>query len=99
MANHPNRGKRTAASTPTPDEIRDWRRARELSAAAAGALVYTSGRAWQLWEAGERRMHPATWELARIKGDSDAAATIARIIRRVSELNAAELNAAGATCK
>lgn len=52
---------------PAPEDIRDWRRARNLSAAAAGALVYTTGRVWQQWEAGARRMHPAFWELARRK--------------------------------
>lgn len=30
-------------------------------------LVHTSRRSWQQWEAGERRMHPAFWELARLK--------------------------------
>jgi len=31
------------------------------------ARVYTHRRSWQQWERGERRMHPAIWELARIK--------------------------------
>lgn len=67
MANHPNRGKRTDASTPTPAEIRALRESGALSFAQAAALVYVSGRAWQQWESGERRMHPAFFELARIK--------------------------------
>ena len=52
---------------PAPEAIRDWRRDRGLSASEAAALVHSTGRAWQRWEAGERRMHPAMWELARIK--------------------------------
>lgn len=67
MTAHPNRGARSAASTPTPDQVREWRRAHELSAAAAAALVHTSARAWLQWESGERRMHPAFWELAQLK--------------------------------
>lgn len=31
------------------------------------AMVHTSRRSWQQWERGERRMHPAFWELALIK--------------------------------
>lgn len=32
----------------------------------AGEL-WTSRRAWQQWETGDRTMHPAFWELANIK--------------------------------
>ena len=35
--------------------------------AEAAATVYVSTRAWQLWEAGARKMPPAAWELACIK--------------------------------
>lgn len=38
-----------------------------LTQTAAGALVYSSLGAWQQWEAGLRRMHPALWELFNIK--------------------------------
>lgn len=31
------------------------------------AILHTSRRAWQQWERSERCMHPAFWELARIK--------------------------------
>ena len=33
----------------------------------AAALVHVSLRAWQLWEAGDRKMPPAAWELCAIK--------------------------------
>ena len=29
--------------------------------------VHTTRRVWQQWEAGDRNMHPAFWELFRIK--------------------------------
>lgn len=67
MANHPNRGPKGPSSNPDPAEIRAAREAAELSQAAAGALVHTTVRTWQQWEAGDRRMHPAFWELFRIK--------------------------------
>ena len=30
-------------------------------------MLYTSRRAWQQWEHGDRKMHPAFWELAKMK--------------------------------
>jgi hypothetical protein len=35
--------------------------------ASAAALVYMDARSWRYYEAGQRAMHPATWELYRIK--------------------------------
>ncbi len=68
MSSHPNRSReRGPGANPTPAEVRAAREAAGLSQTAAGALVYSSLRAWQAWELGERRMHPAIWELWRIK--------------------------------
>ena len=68
MTNHPNRsGAPRAGSNPSPTEVRSAREAAGLSQTAAGALVYASLRAWQTWESGDRRMHPAIWELWEIK--------------------------------
>jgi len=67
MAAHPNRGPKGPSSNPTPAEIRAARESAELSQTAAGALVHTTVRTWQQWEAGDRRMHPAFWELFRLK--------------------------------
>lgn len=67
MGNHPNRGERSAASNPTPAEIRTAREAAGLSQSQAGDLIYSGLRSWQHWEAGERRMHPALWELFLLK--------------------------------
>jgi len=62
-----NRGPKGPKSNPEPAEVRAAREAAGLSQTAAGALVHTSCRTWQQWEAGDRRMHPAFWELFRIK--------------------------------
>ncbi len=68
MGNHPNRGgERSAASNPTAAEIRASREAAGLSQTDAAALVYSGLRTWQHWESGDRRMHPAIWELFVIK--------------------------------
>lgn len=68
MSNHPNRSRGGSPSrNPTHEEIRTAREAVGLSQTAAGALVHTTCRTWQQWEAGDRRMHPAFWELFVIK--------------------------------
>lgn len=68
MSNHPNRSRGGSPSrNPTSEEIRGAREAAGLSQTAAGALVHTTCRTWQQWEAGDRRMHPAFWELFNIK--------------------------------
>lgn len=74
MPNHPNRSKanRSLAANPTPAEIRELRERLGLSQEAAAAVVYSNERTWQNWEAPtdspeNRRMHPAMWELFRIK--------------------------------
>lgn len=63
MPNHPNRGRRTAASNPLPHEIAAARARADMSPSAAGAVLYTSAAAWLRWETGAQRMHPALWEL------------------------------------
>ena len=62
-------------TSPLPAEVvklRESIQAREgLGITAAqdlcAGMLHTSRRAWQQWERGERTMHPAFWELARIK--------------------------------
>lgn len=75
VPNHPNRSKanRSLAANPTPSEIRELRERLGMTQTEAAALVYFSMRAWQEWEAGERRMLPAVWELFRIKTGQDTA--------------------------
>ncbi len=67
MPNHPNRGPKGPGTNPDPAEVRAAREAAGLSQTAAGVLLHTTCRTWQQWEAGDRRMHPAFWELFRIK--------------------------------
>lgn len=52
---------------PTPEQIREFRHVNGLTQTQAGRLVHRPLRNWQQWEAGDRRMCPALWELAQIK--------------------------------
>jgi len=65
MTNHPNRGNNPnrPGRTPRPHEVIAARAARGLTQAASAQIVHCSLNSWQKWEAGERRMHPAMWEL------------------------------------
>ena len=68
MPNHPNRSRDGLPSrNPAPSEIKAAREAAGLSATEAAALLHTSYRAWKQWEDGDRRMHPAFWELFLLK--------------------------------
>jgi len=68
MSNHPNRSRvKGPASNPAPDEIRGVRVELGFTQKQAASLVHTTLRNWQQWEAGDRRMHPAMWELFKIK--------------------------------
>ena len=69
MSNHPNRSKRAPAPhrSPVPAELVAARESVGLSQTAAAELILHTLRGWQEWEAGNRRMHPAFWELWRIK--------------------------------
>lgn len=63
VASHPNRGPKGPASNPSPSDIRAAREAAGLTQTEAAAMLHTTCRTWQQWEAGDRRMHPAFWEL------------------------------------
>jgi DNA-binding transcriptional regulator YiaG len=68
MTAHPNRSKSAPlAPNPTPADVRAARESAGMTQTEAAAVVYCTLRAWQDWESGERRMHPATWELWQIK--------------------------------
>lgn len=69
MANHPNRSKRgepKRGANPTPEQVQAARAAAKLTQTQAGELIFCTLRAWQDWEGGQRRMHPAFWELWHI---------------------------------
>lgn len=67
MPNHPNRGRHNPSGNPSPNEIIEARLKAGLTQTEAGQLIHASLGAWQQWEAGDRRMHPAFWELFRLK--------------------------------
>lgn len=70
MTNHPNRGPKGPQSNPTTAEIIAARQAAGMTQTEAAALIGASLGAWQKWEIDGpqgRRMHPAMWELFRIK--------------------------------
>lgn len=57
---------------PKPAEILAARKAACITQTEAAALVFVGLRAWQMWEAGDRAMHPAFWLLFRwrLKGSA-----------------------------
>ena len=68
MTSHPNRSRDGSPSrNPDPSDIKAARVAAGLTATEAAALLHTSYRAWKQWEDGDRRMHPAIWELFLLK--------------------------------
>ena len=75
MPAHPNRSRRSQgpAANPSPEQIRAARETLGLTQTEAGALIYVGLRAWQQYEAGDRRLHPGLWELWRIKTRHKAA--------------------------
>ena len=52
---------------PTPEKIREVRKAAGLTQTQAAELVHASLRAWQMWEAGDREIGLASWELFILK--------------------------------
>ena len=54
-------------SHPTPAEIRAAREAAGLTQTAAAQLIHCSRSSWAEWEGGVSKMHPAFWELFRLK--------------------------------
>lgn len=67
MASHPNRGPKGPFSNPTAADVREARQSAGLTQTQAAELVRGTMRAWQEWEAGNRRMHPGLWELFLLK--------------------------------
>ena len=54
-------------ASPSSEQVKEARLKAGLSTEKAGALLYRTARNWQQWEAGERQMDAALWELFRIK--------------------------------
>lgn len=55
------------APSPTAGQVRAARLAAGHSTAEAAGLVHMDARSWRYYEQGTRAMHPAAWELYRIK--------------------------------
>lgn len=61
--------------TPKPEQVKAVREAVQLSQSSGitaaqdwcAAALHTSRRSFQQWETGARAMHPAFWELLKIK--------------------------------
>lgn len=49
------------------EDIVKLRKSLNFTQAEAGDVVHVSQRTWQQWELGQRKMHPAFWELFQIK--------------------------------
>lgn len=56
---------------PSLESILAARKAAGLTQTAAADLVHTTCRVWQQREHGDRKMHPAFWELFVWKGEVD----------------------------
>ncbi|MGZ8220089.1 MAG: helix-turn-helix domain-containing protein [Methylobacter sp.] len=52
---------------PTPEQIIQARTDAGLTQTQAAETIHCSLGAWKKWESGERKMHPAFWELFLIK--------------------------------
>ena len=56
-------------TSPSPSEIIEARKNAGLTQTEAARLIWAGLRTWQNWEAGCRSMHPALFELWRIKAE------------------------------
>lgn len=54
-------------NSPTPQQVRELRHKYHLTQSAAAAVIYSNLRTWQEWESGRNHMHPAMWELFKLK--------------------------------
>lgn len=76
MPNHPNRSRAaSAARNPAPAEVVALRESVQMCLGCGitaaqdwcAEKLFTSRRAFQQWEVGDRRMHPAFWDLLQIR--------------------------------
>lgn len=56
-----------STTTPSPEQIKQSRLLAGLTQTEAAELIYKQCRAWQQYEAGDRKMDPAFYELFIIK--------------------------------
>lgn len=65
--NHSNRSRNSPSRTPTGAEVRAGRLAARLRPDQAGELVHERESRWLAFEEDRARMHPAVWELFKLK--------------------------------
>ena len=53
--------------SPTPSDLKAFRLGAGLTQTEAGAIVGAALRTWQSWEAGDRKIPSAKWELFFLK--------------------------------
>jgi DNA-binding transcriptional regulator YiaG len=53
--------------SPDPTEIKSARLRAGLTQVQAAEVIYSTKRTWQDWERGLNSMHPALWELFKLK--------------------------------
>ena len=51
----------------TPEQLKRTRKVPGYTQKEVAEMLHVSLRAWQLWEAGDRKMLPGIWELCVIK--------------------------------
>lgn len=54
-------------ASPTPQKVKTVRKTLGYTQKEAAEMVHVTLRAWQQWEAGQRRMPSGLWELCIIK--------------------------------
>ncbi len=54
-------------NNPNPIQIKAERQKLSLTQTQSAELIHSKMRTWQDWEGGQRKMHPAFWELFLIK--------------------------------
>ena len=72
------RAMKAPTASPPPEKVKALREQIQTSDSIGitgaqdrcAAMLHTSRRAWQQWERGDRGMHPAFWELVRLKSGS-----------------------------
>lgn len=54
-------------TAPSPVQIKQARQDAGQTLAQAAKVVHADLRSWQKWEAGDRKMHPAFWDLYQLR--------------------------------
>jgi len=80
------------AASPTPNAICNLRASLEITQQEAADSVHVTLRAWQMWEAGQRKMPAGIWELCVIKAGIHP-------LYKIIQSSASNLQALGQICE